>query len=474
MSSGATVRPAPHSPSPHTVVTAAPCLVDGAAPLSYRDPCCSICTTIDATTRRVGDAMLVVDAHGLIRICGESFARRVGSARRELIGRPVHLVIPSLPLDFRVPATHGVRPASPEDRFEAIQWLTVADGTNIPVQVCCHTLPASEQCYTVIEIVDRDPDHAEDDLRRVTSAAECCAEAVIITDANGIIEFVNPAFETMTGFARDEVLGRTPRVLKSGAHGADFYRELWTTIRGGQVFRGVIANRRKSGEIFHEEKTIRPLADLAGCITHFIAAGHDVSERIRQFEQLAHAASHDGLTQLANRNRFLERLDEALCHARHDEAGFALVVIDVDRFKCINDELGHLAGDDVLKAVARRLQHSVRQVDTVARLGGDEFALILTDIREPATAASALEKIVSIFDSPVRLEARTVSVGVSVGCSLCPADGLMAAALLHRADQAMYAAKRAGGMRYRLYSTADPRAGVIDLSTAPGQACPPA
>jgi len=301
--------------------------------------------------------------------------------------------------------------------------------------------------------------------RKIAWATEQSPDAIMITDAAGVIEYVNAAFEAMTGYARVELLGRTPAVLRSGAQDAAFYRGLWATINGGRAFRGILVNRKKSGETYHEEETIRPFVGRKGRITHFICAGRDVSKRVREVRKLTHAATHDSLTDLPSRNLFLDRLGQALRNAKRRKEGFALAVVDLDRFKAVNDRFGHLVGDALLRAVALRLQQCVRESDTVARLSGDEFALILVGAGERAAVARILDKVLSAASVPVRVKHHALRAGLSIGVCIYPRDGTSGEELHKRADAAMYAAKRAGGNRCHYFRSRS-------LATAGGQGAP--
>ena len=273
--------------------------------------------------------------------------------------------------------------------------------------------------------------------------AEDCPDAVIVSDRNGTIEYVNAACERLTGYAREELIGRTPALLKSGTHEADFYRSLWSTLLAGGEFRGVFTNRKKSGELYHEEKIVRPLGE------GFVSFGRDITERARELEKLSHAATHDSLTDLPNRSLFLDRLEQALRHAARRGEALTVGILDLDRFREANNRHGHLAGDAVLRAVAERTRRCLRDADTVARIGGDEFALLLSGTGR-GDAATVLEKIVAANAAPVPYEGQDLPVGVSVGACTYPDDGTNALELQKRADQRMYEAKRAGGNRYRL------------------------
>lgn len=279
---------------------------------------------------------------------------------------------------------------------------------------------------------------------------EQCPDAVLVTDPAGRIVYANPAFERMTGYSSGEIAGRTPAILKSGIHEADFYRRLWSTILAGQEFRALFANRRKDGEPYYEDKIIRPLLDDAGAITHFISYGRDATERAREFDKLLHAATHDSLTDLPNRSLFLDRLGQALRHAARRDEPLTLGIMDIDRFRDTNNRYGHLAGDAVLQAVAARTLGCVRAADTVARIGGDELAILLVGTPE-SQAARVFAKIVAANAAPLAYEAQEIRATVSLGAAGYPRDAQDDEALRKLADGAMYAAKTSGGNRYVFY-----------------------
>ena len=279
---------------------------------------------------------------------------------------------------------------------------------------------------------------------------EQCPDSVLVTDTGGRIVYANPAFERMTGYSAAELVGGTPALLKSGLHEADFYRELWSALLAGQEFRALFANRKKSGEQYYEDKIIRPLVDSGGRVTHFVSFGRDATERAREFERMAHAATHDSLTDLPNRSLFLDRLRQALRQAARRSEEVTVVTLDIDRFRETNTRYGHMGGDAVLQAIAARSRRCVRDADTVARVGGDEFALVLVGAGEPA-AAAVLAKLVAANAVPVAYEAHEIRATISVGAAVYPRDALDADALRKHADAAMYQAKTARGNRYVFY-----------------------
>ena len=269
---------------------------------------------------------------------------------------------------------------------------------------------------------------------------EECPDAVMATDRAGRIEYVNAACERLTGYPREELLGRTPALLKSGTHEADFYRRLWSALLADQEFRAVFCNRTRAGALYYEDKIVRPFEG------GFVAFGRDVTSRALELEKLAHAATHDSLTDLPNRSLFLDRLGQMLRHAARRGEQFTVAIMDIDRFRDTNNRHGHLAGDAVLRAVAQRTLACVRETDTVARIGGDEFALILANA-DAGDAARVLEKIVEANAAPVAFDGRALAVSVSVGACAFPEGAATELALQKEADRRMYQAKHGGGNR---------------------------
>jgi len=305
---------------------------------------------------------------------------------------------------------------------------------------------------------------AEAEMRKLSSAVQQTADCVLITDPNGVIEYVNQAFETITGYTRDEVLGKNPSVVKSGLQAPEFYRRLWDTICSGNTFCDVFINRKRDGGLYYEEKTITPLKDADGRITHFISTGKDITERMQVQERLHFLAHHDALTGLPNRMLFLDRLNQALIRAHWHQRGLGVLFLDLDRFKTINDTLGHDVGDRFLQAIGGRLKECLRERDTVARFGGDEFAIILEDLAHADDAAPLASKILESFGRPFTINGREFYVTTSIGISLYPGDGADAQALLKNADAAMYRAKELGKNTYQFYS-ADMGAHAVERLT---------
>jgi len=292
----------------------------------------------------------------------------------------------------------------------------------------------------------------EQKMRIFSSALEQTADLVMITDKQGVVEYVNPAFEETTGFSRQEIIGKTPRILRSGKHDQDFYQRLWDTILRGEVFNEVLINARKDGSIYYEEKTISPIKDNGGVISHFVSTGKNISERMRVQERLHYMAHHDSLTKLPNRNLFMDRLRQAMARARWHKRLIAVMFLDLDHFKSINDSLGHIIGDQLLIQLTQRFSSGVRAGDTIARLGGDEFAILLDDIASEKDISQLAKKLLDTMISPFAIQGHELFMTASIGVSIFPNDAEDPETLLRNADVAMYRAKDMGRNNYQFYS----------------------
>ncbi len=291
----------------------------------------------------------------------------------------------------------------------------------------------------------------EEDLRIADAVFESAAEAIIVTDAENNIVRVNPAFTAITGFTPAEVMGRNPRLLKSGRHGPEFYRAMWDALNTRGHWEGEIWNRYRNGDIRAEWLSIAKIDDGDG-LAHHLAVFHDITRRKEDEDLLRFKAHHDALTELPNRDLFKDRLQASINRARRYHRHFALLLIDLDRFKEVNDSLGHTAGDELLVEAARRLVSCVRETDTVARLGGDEFAIVLSEMNADDEAEQIAQRAVALLNEPYYLDAGTAHISGCVGIAVYPAHGRDIDQLLRNADQAMYQAKAGGRNTYRIYS----------------------
>lgn len=320
---------------------------------------------------------------------------------------------------------------------------------------------ASRMVGTVQDITDRK--HAELRLNQAAKVFENTSEGVMITGADQRILAVNQAFTRITGYSEEEVKGREPNMLRSGRHGDDYYRQMWEAICGNSRWQGEIWNRRKDGVDYPEWLNISVVRDDAGAIINYIGVFADITSIKEAQDKLEYTAHHDALTGLPNRLLFRDRLEQALAISRRSGVGVALLFVDLDRFKVINDTLGHEAGDLLLQEVARRLVGCMREEDTVARMGGDEFVVIQKGIAQPEDAALLAARMLAEISRPFSLAGHEIVASLSIGVSLYPQDGSDASTLLKNADAAMYRAKEKGRNCYQYYSNEMTSAGLERL-----------
>ena len=293
--------------------------------------------------------------------------------------------------------------------------------------------------------------HAEDRLRQAAAVFKSTAEGVIITDLDGTIIDVNQAFNDITGYIREEVLGQNPRVLKSGRHDTAFYRDMWRDLISRGEWHGEIWNRRKNGNIYPELLTISTVRDELDEPVGYVGVFTDITSDKQTQHQLRHMAYHDPLTDLPNRRFFNTRLSQSIVGAARRKTALAVVFVDLDHFKYINDSMGHEVGDELLIQLARRLRKTIRASDALARISGDEFVLLVEDIKNDKDASVIVRKLINELKEPYELRGQRVRVTCSIGISLYPQDGNDAAELLRNADTAMYRAKEEGRNRYQFY-----------------------
>lgn len=292
----------------------------------------------------------------------------------------------------------------------------------------------------------------EEQLRLAATVFEKSREGLLVTSAENRIKLVNPAFCTITGYCADEVIGKTPSLLSSGRQSTEFYQQMWAALNGEGHWEGEVWNRRKSGEIYAEWLSVTAIRDHQGRAEEYVAVFSDITRRLQAEERIRYQANYDALTQLPNRSLLLDRLGTAVAEARRRHNSFAVLFADLDRFKPVNDSLGHQAGDELLRQVAGRLSELVRGNDTVARLSGDEFVLILNGMSDRDGAAGMAERVNRALAQPFELDGQQVFIGSSVGISVYPQDAEDTTTLLRNADMAMYRAKQAGRGTYRFFT----------------------
>ncbi len=293
---------------------------------------------------------------------------------------------------------------------------------------------------------------ATDKIMLADHVLENSSEAVVITDANNQILSVNRAFTAISGYAEKEVIGKNPRIFSSGRHAPSFYQSMWRQIGVEGVWRGEVWDRRKSGEIYPKWLDISTVHDANGHLTNHVGIFSDLTERKSIEEKIEFLAYHDPLTQLPNRMLLRDRFEQAIASAGREKTMVAFLFLDLDKFKQVNDSLGHVVGDEMLKLVSERLTRSVRDSDTVARFGGDEFVVLLTNLRDESAIPVAAEKILAELSEPFFIGDVELNSSSSIGVACYPGDGMDFDTLLKMADVSMYQAKRSGANTYRFFT----------------------
>lgn len=290
-----------------------------------------------------------------------------------------------------------------------------------------------------------------DYLRLAHKVIDASLDGIMITDKDGIIESVNPSFCHITGYSLQDVVGKSPNILSSGRHDQTFYQKMWQVLVQQGRWQGEIWNKRKNGEVYPQWLTITAIRNDEQQVSQFAAIFSDITERKQQEHQIHQLAYIDELTGLANRRMFADRLQLALANAHRHNHMLAVLYLDLDLFKRINDTLGHQAGDQALKEFARRLNSTVREGESVARLGGDEFTILLPELTNAESVQNLAQRIISQIEKPVRLLGQEFVLTTSIGIALYPQDGVNAEQLLKHADVAMYQAKSSGRNQFCFY-----------------------
>lgn len=296
--------------------------------------------------------------------------------------------------------------------------------------------------------------NSQEKLRLAASVFTYAKESISITDADGVILDVNQAFTQITGYSREEAIGQNSRILHSGRQSASFYTDMWKAILNEGYWSGELWNKRKNGEVYIESKTISAVRDKDNNTTHYVALGNDITPMKKYQHQLEHIAHYDLLTDLPNRVLLADRLGQAMLHCKRDEKSLAVVFLDLDGFKAVNDAYGHDVGDELLIALSLRMKDALRESDSLARIGGDEFVAVLTDLAIVEDCKPVLERLLLAASEPATIADVIFNVSASIGVTLYPQDNTDADLLMRHADQAMYAAKESGRNRYHFFDTA--------------------
>ncbi len=367
--------------------------------------------------------------------------------------------------DYEASGARQYPSLSKGDYFNEERQYRRADGSVFWCLVSGYALDHSRanegSIWVFADITERK--EAEEKLRLSATVIEHIADGVVVLDAQGSIVAVNPAFTQITGYSEAEALGKDRTLTRSGRHEQVFYDEMWQQQLDTGFWRGELWSLRKNGELYLEFLTVSAVRDTRGRTTHYVGVFSDITKAKESQEKLDHLAHHDPLTALPNRLLFHDRLQHALQRATRDGEQLALLFIDLDRFKNVNDTLGHHIGDELLKQVAKALQDRLREGDTLARLGGDEFIVLLEDIENQYGASQVAEKLVQMFEEPFMVAGHELFVTCSVGISLFPDDAADLNMLIRNADVAMYQAKARGRNGFSFYAPSMTGEGVERL-----------
>lgn len=339
--------------------------------------------------------------------------------------------------------------------FESIETdLICKDGQRRSVianarKVTSDTIP--DTLIILYDITERK--RAEEKLKLSGRVFTQAHEGILITDADGLIVDVNPAFSEITGYSREEILHQNPSILRSDKHDALYFEEMWNELRQQGHWQGEIWNKRKDGQLYAELLTISTLVDDYGETIHYLGMFSDITQSKEQQHALEMMAHYDVLTQLPNRTLFADRFKQAIAHSNRNKSLLAVVFLDLDGFKPVNDTYGHEAGDQLLIEVSARIQSCIRQDDTASRLGGDEFALLLNDVSSAEHCETLINRIRHAIELPYHIDGNSISCSASIGITLYPLDNADADTLLRHADQAMYQAKVSGRQRHHMFDT---------------------
>lgn len=400
----------------------------------------------------MGEMLFVTDLQQHIEFANPSVLTTLGYETDELKGKDLNSLIKG---EMELTKEETIRLSRAGEIKSIERQFYHKDGHEIPVLMTVTMMQHGDSEAYLIVHAGRDISEqklAEKELRLAAKVMECDSSAILICDEHANIVLVNPAFCEITGYSKEEVIGKNPRILSSGKQPPEFYKKMWDSLHQNGMWEGEIWNRRKTGGIYPERLSITVVRNKEGEITNFVSLFSDITEQKNVEQRLSHLAHHDSLTGLPNRTLFTDRLEHALAHASRNKHKVGLMFIDIDGFKGINDNHGHDVGDALLCAIADTLSELVRDADTVARVGGDEFVIILENLNRFEDMILVADKILKRFSTPTMAAGIACDVGCSVGIATGPDDSSNADELVKMADTAMYLAKTSGKQQYRIYS----------------------
>lgn len=400
------------------------------------------------------DAIIAIDAEHKIVLLNEAAAQMHGFRKEEIIGQSVTCLMPRSRWDLYFNYVQAIEfdQASSGELRRGMGMRS--DGSEFPVEISINKTRLNGQ--VLYNLVVRDisvQEKADRELRLLAQVFSASAEAICILDTERRVISINPAFTQITGYTAEDIVGQQPDLLHSERYESDFYPKLWVEMRRSGTWQGEIWYRHKTGREFAAWITLSQVVQKGGQPTHFVSAFTDITERKRSEERIRYMASHDTLTGLPNRVSLDVLLTQSMAQARRSGNQVAVLFLDLDRFKTVNDSLGHHVGDMLLQAVAQRLRSSLRESDAVARQGGDEFIIVIPEVHSVEhEVLAAARHVLDAVAKPYRVNDMELTITPSIGISLYPDDGTDIPTLIKHADAAMYAAKEAGRGSIRFFS----------------------
>lgn len=406
-------------------------------------------------TAAAQDAIILIDENGLVRYMNKAAEAVTGYREDEMFGKDMHQYF--APQRFKHDIKTGfdafVKTGAGMLTGRTSELVAVKkDGTEFPIELSIAPVQRNGKINAIGILRDiSERKRVEKRLELSSRVMEHALEGIMLTDGDGRIEMVNQAFADITGYSATEVVGQNPHMLSSGRHDKQFYEEMWRSLKDKGKWQGEIWNRRKDGGLYVEWLRLSAIKDSFGQATNYVGIFSDITQRKMSEEQLQRLAHHDALTGLPNRILFNDRLEQAVREARRNKNKVAVLFLDLDHFKTVNDTYGHQTGDSLLMEVTTRIQKRLREEDTVARLGGDEFTIVLKNIQSSDQAAQVADKIVSDLREPFALNGSNCRIGASIGISIYPTDSEERKVLVKLADDAMYKAKQGGRNQYQIH-----------------------
>ena len=401
------------------------------------------------------DAIISKTLDGIVTSWNRGAQSVFGYTEAEMLGQPMLLLFPAERLDEERFILEKLVAGEKVDHFETVRIRQ--DGSRVDVSVTISPIRDHQGRIIGASKIARDISQrrqAESRLRLTASVFTHTSEGIVITDPQGRILEVNDAFTRITGFARAAVQGRTAEMFRSGRQGPEVIRTMLEKLQEQGDCQGELWSRRQDGRAFAALLTVSAIRDAAGVVQNYVGLFADITALRMQQERLEHVAHYDALTDLPNRLLLADRLLQAMAVADRQQQTLAVVYLDLDGFKAVNDEHGHAVGDQLLVAVAHRMRDTLREVDTLARIGGDEFVAVLVDVHGPDDCAHLVERILEACARPVEVGGHVLRISASIGVTLYPPDDADADQLMRHADRAMYDAKQAGKNRYHLFDAA--------------------